>query len=295
MSVKQQVDSAALLALGVLALVWGYNWVAVKVALEYAAPFTFAAARSLGGGLVLLLILIACGRLRRPRRPGLTLLLGLLQTALFTSFTCWALVHGGAGKSAILVFTMPFWVILLAPFTLGERLGGAQWLPVLLAFAGLTLIFSPWHHAPDSMSGLLAIAAGISWALSVLVAKRIPTQDRWDLLSLTGWQMLLGALPLLALAWWVPGRPTDWTPVYLATLGYNVLFANALAWFLWLFIVNRLPATLSGLTSLVIPVVGVLSGWLQLGERPPPSEALGMVLVLAAIALLSFMPRPSRN
>ena len=295
MSVKQQIDSAALSALGVLALVWGYNWVAVKVALEYSAPFTFAAARSLGGGLVLLLILIACRRLRRPRRPGLTLLLGLLQTTLFTSFTCWALVHGGAGKSAVLVFTMPFWVILLAPFALGERLGGAQWLPVLLALTGLTLIFSPWHHAPDSMSGLLAVAAGISWALSVLVAKRLLTQDRWDLLSLTGWQMLLGALPLLVLAWWVPGRTTDWTSVYLLTLGYNVLLANALAWFLWLFIVNRLPATLSGLTSLVIPVVGVLSGWLQLGERPPPSEAVGMVLVLAAIALLSFLSRPSRN
>lgn len=295
MSMRQQVDGAALSALGVLALVWGYNWVAVKMALEYTGPFTFAAARSLGGGLVLLLIVLACGRLRWPRRPGFTLLLGLLQTALFTSFTCWALVQGGAGKSAVLVFTMPFWVILLAPLVLGEKLRGAQWLPVALALGGLTLIFSPWRHAPDSLSGLFAIAAGVCWALAVLVAKRMPTPDRWELLSLTGWQMLLGALPLLLLAWWVPGRATDWTPVYLATLGYNVLFANAMAWFLWLFIVNRLPATLSGLTSLVIPVVGVLSGWLQLGERPAPTEAAGMVLVLASIALLSFLPRPSPN
>ena len=293
MSTKHQVDGAALSALGFLALVWGYNWVVVKVALEYAGPFTFAAARSLGGGLCLLAVPLIMGRLRWPTRPGLTLLLGLLQTALFTSFTCWALVHGGAGKSAVLVFTMPFWVILLAPFALGERLRGAQWLPVLPALAGLLLIFSPWHRAPDSVSGLLAIAAGISWALAVLVAKKLPSRDHWELLSLTGWQMLMGAVPLLLLAWWMPGRATDWSPVYVATLAYNVLFANALAWLLWLFIVGRLPATLSGLTSLVIPVVGVLAGWLQLGERPTAEEATGMLLVLGAIALLSLLPKPS--
>ena len=279
-------DKWALIAFAFLALVWGYNWVVVKVALDYSAPFVFAAERCLGGGLFLVLLLAAFRKPFWPRHPGRALLLGLLQTALFTGCTTWALVHGGAGKSAVLVFTMPFWLLLLAPFFLHERLRGLQWLAVAMAFTGLMLIFAPWRHGVDLGSSALAIGGGIAWALAVLVAKRIPISGSWDLLSLTGWQMVLGSLPLVLLAWWVPGRATDWTPVYTAALAYNVVLATALAWLLWLFIVGRLPATVSGLSSLIIPVVGVLSGCLQLGERPSAEDAMGMLLVFGALLLL---------
>lgn len=285
-------NKAALAAFAFLALVWGYNWVVVKVALAYAAPFVFAAERVLGGGLCLLLLLLLFHKPFWPRHPWRSLLLGLLQTTLFTGCTTWALVHGGAGKSAVLVFTMPFWLLLLAPMFLHERLRGLQWLAVVLAFAGLMLIFAPWRHGADLSSSALAIGGGIAWALSVLVAKRIPVKGPWDLLSLTGWQMVLGSLPLILLAWWVPGGATDWTPVYAAALAYNVVFATALAWLLWLFIVGRLPATVSGLSSLIIPVVGVLSGWLQLGERPSAEEAAGMLLVFGALLLLPLAAKP---
>ena len=288
------VDGAALAALVFLAFVWGYNWVAVKIALQYAAPFPFAAERSAGGGLCLLLVLLLARRPLKPLYPARALLLGLLQTTLFTGLTSWALVHGGAGKSAVLVFTMPFWVILAAPFVLHERLRGVQWLAVLFAFGGLLLILSPWQRVPDLGSAVLALAAGVTWALSVLVAKKIPVRGHWELLSLTAWQMLLGAAPLVVIALLVPGRATDWTWTYDAMLVYNILFSTAAAWVLWLFIVGRLPATQSGLTSLAVPVVGVLSGWWQLGERPGASEVAGMLLVFAGLALLPYAASRSR-
>lgn len=286
------VDAAALGALGFLTLVWGYNWVVMKIALAYAAPFTFAASRTLGGGLCLLSVLWLSRRPFWPRHPGQTLLLGLLQTTLFMGFTTWSLVHGGAAKSAVLVYAMPFWLVLLAPAVLGERMRGLQPLAVGLAFIGLVLIFEPWRRASDFGSSLLALSASLAWAVSVLVAKKIPVHGHWDLLSLTAWQMVLGALPLVGLAALLPGRPLDWSPAYVAALVYNILPGNALAWFLWLYIVGRLPATLSGLTSLAVPLVGALSGWLQLGERPGRVESLGMLLVLAALALLAFTARP---
>ena len=283
------LDRAALAALAFLTLVWGYNWVVMKVALQYTAPFPFAAARSVGGGLCLLLVLVLARKPLRPRHPRHTLLLGLLQTSLFIGLVCWSLVEGGAGKSAVLAYTMPFWVILLAPFFLGEHLRGARWFAVLLAFLGLLLIFSPWHRAPDFMSACIALGAGIAWGLSVLVAKKIPVADRWELLSLTGWQMLMGAVPLLAVAWLVPARPVEWTWPYVAALVYNIIPGNALAWVLWLFVVGRLTATMSGLASLATPVVGVLCGWWQLGERPSFSVSAGMLLVLLALGLLSLV------
>ncbi|MGE5624438.1 MAG: DMT family transporter [Bacillota bacterium] len=282
------LDGAALSALAFLTLVWGYNWVVMKIALQYAAPFTFAAWRSALGGLLLLAVLLLLRKPFWPRRPGRALLLGLLQTTLFIGLIAWALQQGNAGKSAVLAYTMPFWVILLAPFVLGERLKGAQWLAVALALLGLLLIFSPWKRAPDLPSSLMALAAGVAWALSVLVAKKMPVQGPWELLSLTGWQMCLGALPLMLIAWLVPGRATEWNGTLAWTLFYNVVPGNALAWTLWLFVVGRLSATLSGLASLATPVVGVLLGWLQLGERPAPAEACGMLLVFGALLLLSL-------
>ena len=281
-------DGAALGALAFLTLVWGYNWVVMKVALEYTAPFPFAAARSVGGSLCLLLVLALARKPLWPRYPWRTLLLGLLQTSLFIGCVCWSLVAGGAGKSAVLAYTMPFWVILFAPFVLGERLRGGQWLAVALAFVGLLLIFSPWHRAPDFLSGCVALAAGVAWGLSVLVAKQIPVADRWELLSLTGWQMLMGAVPLAAAAWLVPGRPLEWSWPYALALLYNIVPGNALAWALWLFVVARLSATVSGLASLATPVVGVLLGWWQLGERPTLAVTAGMLLVFVALALLPF-------
>ncbi|HEV2321381.1 MAG TPA: DMT family transporter [Gammaproteobacteria bacterium] len=279
-------DAAAFAALAFLTLVWGYNWVVMKVALQYTAPFPFAAARSAGGAACLLLLLAVSRHPFWPRHPGKVLLLGLLQTSCFIGFVCWALVQGGAGKSAVLAYTMPFWVILLAPFMLGERLKGLQWLAVILAFAGLLLIFSPWKRAPDFLSSCIALAAGIAWGLSVLVAKKIPVRDHWELLSITGWQMLMGAVPLVLVALLVPGRPVEWTTPYVAALLYNIIPANALAWALWLFVMGRLTATVSGLASLATPVVGMLCGWWQLGERPSLVVSGGMLMVLVALALL---------
>ncbi|MFI4927451.1 MAG: DMT family transporter [Burkholderiales bacterium] len=287
-------DRNALAALAVLTFIWGYNWVVMKVALAYSGPFVFAALRTSLGGLCLLLLLLLARKPFWPTRPWRALLLGLFQTTFFIGLVCWALVSGNAGKSAVLAYTMPFWVILLAPFFLGERLKGLQWLAVLLALGGLLLIFSPWHHTPDLFSSVLALGAGVAWGISVIVAKQTPVDGGWDLLSLTGWQMLMGSAPLILIALCVPAPATHWTPAFMWALFYNVVPANAIAWALWLFAVGRLSATLSGLASLASPIVGVLAGWLQLGEVPSPAETLGMLLVFGALGLLSIGARPRR-
>ncbi len=112
----------------------------MKQALAYSGPLDFAAMRTLFGALSLFAVMLA---LRRPLRPpplGATAVLGLLQTALFTGCTMAALVWGGAGKTAVLTYTMPFWALLLSRWFLGERVRRAQWPAVALAFAGLALI-----------------------------------------------------------------------------------------------------------------------------------------------------------
>jgi drug/metabolite transporter (DMT)-like permease len=131
-------------ALLLLALIWGYAWVVMKIALDYVDPFPFAALRTSLGGLALFALLPLLKRPVRPKAFWPTALLGLLQTAGFVGLLTWALEDGAAGKTSILTYTMPFWLLLMAWVVLGEKLKGFQWVAVTLALAGLILILSPW-------------------------------------------------------------------------------------------------------------------------------------------------------
>ena len=287
MSTRSGRRLAALAALGTLAGVWGYNWVVMKQALQYAAPFTFAALRTTLGTASLFVLLALLRRPLAPRAVARTAALGVLQTTGFVGLITWALVRGGAGKTAVLAYTMPFWLLVLAMPLLGERIRGLQWLAVALAFAGLLALVEPWNLGGLTLSALLPVAAAVSWALSAIVAKRLRREVEVDLVSLAAWQMLFGAAPLVVIAWLVPAAPVQWTPYFIGALAYNALAATALAWVLWMFALQELPAGMAGMGTLLTPLVGVMAAWIQLGERPGGWEAVGMVLIFAALALLA--------
>lgn len=280
-------------AFALLAFIWGYNWVVMKLALQDSGPLDFAALRVAIGSVAMLLLLAAMRIPLRPRFIGRTALLGLFQTTGFVGLMTASLVFGEAGKSAVLAYTMPFWMILFGWPFLGERLQPAQWAAVGLALCGLVLVLEPWNVDAGLPSSLLALGAGASWAVSVIIVKRIPISGRGDLASVTTWQMILGGLPLFAAALIVTERPIEWTGYYIGALLYNGIGGTALAMLLWLYILQRLPATISGLSSLVVPIVGVLAAWIQLEERPSGSELVGMAAILIALfAVLRADARP---
>ncbi|OYD53822.1 EamA family transporter [Thauera propionica] len=276
-----------MLALVVLSLIWGYNWVVMKQVMQYVDPFDFTAIRTLLGAATLFVVLAL---LRKPLKIAAVpqvLLLGMLQTGAFTILIQWALVAGGAGKTAVLVYTMPFWTIPIAWWVLGERVRGLQWLAVAIAACGLVLILEPWALRGSLFSNLLAIGAGLVWAASAVQAKRMRRDHQYDLLALTAWQMLFGALAVCVVAVLHPSRPIDPTPYFFGAVVFNAVFATGLAWLLWLFILNNLSAGMAGLSALGIPMIGVLAGWIELGERPSTAEFAGMLLIGGALALTS--------
>ncbi len=281
-------DSRALplVAITVLAIIWGYNWIEMKIGVAYAPPFTFSALRALLGGLTLLAIVAALRRPLEPRAVGSLALIGLLQTAGFIGFSTWALTVAGAGKTVILVYTMPFWIVIFGWPLLGERIRGLEWPAFALGLSGLLLLLNP--ATGGSLEGdLLAILAGLSWALASIVAKRLFRSSDVDLLSLTAWQMLFGAIPLTVIALVVPAQPIVWSVQFVIALAYNVIPASALAWILWMYALRRLPAGTAGMALLANPLVGVSAAWLQLGERPGTIELVGMLLVGIALVLIA--------
>jgi drug/metabolite transporter (DMT)-like permease len=274
-----------LAALALLALIWGYTWVPVKIGVAYTSPFMFAALRTFPGGLLLLVLVAALGRPLRPKALRLTVLLGVLQTSGFMGLTTAALVSGGAGRTAILANTWQFWILLMAWPLLGERLRGAQWLSVLLALGGLILIIEPWK-LHGILSSLLALAGAVSWAASSIVAKVLHRRHEVDLLSLTAWQTLFGSIPLVLLAVFLERGMPQWSGAFMLSLAYTVVAATGLGAFLWLFVLQEMPAGIAGLGTMGTPVVGLLASWAQLGERPTAVEIVGMIVILVGMGIL---------
>lgn len=277
----------ALFALLATILIWAYSWVVMKQVLQHAGPFEFAAIRYVLGALVLFgALLVTKQPLRSPPFVP-TLLIGLCQTTAFQGLGQWALVNGGAGRIALLAYTMPFWAVLLAWVILQERLTPRRWLGLGLAAVGLACIIEPWHGFGNVGSTVLAIGAGAAWAMGTVLSKRVFLRHAPSPLSLTAWQMLYGALALVVIALCVPQRPIEWTWSFIGGLAYSVVMASSIAWGLWLVVLQRLPTAVASLASLGVPIVSVLLAWAILHEQPSVMEWTGIGFVLLGLVAVS--------
>ncbi len=285
----------AYLALLVLVLIWGYNWVVMKTAVMYAGPLDFAALRLVLSGICFFLLLLWFKKPLKPAEIRSTFLSGIFQLSGFYGLSAWAMVNGGAGKTAVLVYGMPFWVILMAWPVLGERLKRFQWLSVVLALAGLLFILVPLNLSEGLFSKALALFSGVSWAVGVIVSKRFQKKVKVDLLSYTTWQTIFASIPIVIIALLAPGEPIHWSWTFIAALFYCIVPASVLAWLIWFYSLNRLTAGSVGLAALGAPIIGVFSAWIQMGEQPDGLEATGIVLVILALAINTIQAlKPSR-
>lgn len=296
MSATASPQRAAWLALIFLTIVWALNWTVMKVALDFSGPFAFSGLRYAVGTLVLFALLAFHPANLRPSPWWPTIVIGLTQIAAFQTFAQLALVTGGAGKTALLSYTLPFWVVPLAWWWLHEKPGWLRWICIAVAAIGLVCIISPWRGVGDPLSVLLALASGLVWAVGTVVSKRVFEQHpEVTPLQLTAWSMLIGTAVLVILGLMVPERPIHWTTTYILAIAYSGFLSSSIGWALWSLVVQRLPTNVSGLTSLAVPVAGVLFAWWLLRERPSFAEWIGIALIGVALLALNFPTRAGRG
>ena len=274
--------------LAALALAWGFNWAAMKVALTEVPPWTFrSVCLGLGSGVLFAALRAGGQSLAVPRGQW-----GRLALLAFVNITCWnMLIAFGvalipAGRASILAYTMPIWAIPLSVWLLGERITPRRIVGLALGIAALVLLLAPnLVQMGESPAGsLLVLGAALTWALGTVLQKRFPVG--MPLGAYTAWLMLLGGVPVYAGTLLFEdfanlGGVSLWPALGVA---YNVFIAFAFAHWAWIKIATSVPVGVFSISMLLIPVIGVLSGAAFLGERPNWAELAALACVLGALA-----------
>ena len=282
-----------------LTLVWGFNWTAMKVALSAVSPWTFRALCLGLGSLVLILALRAGGqRLAPPTGQwGRLIVLALFNITGWNVLVAFGLTMIPAGRAAILGYTMPALAIPLSIWLLGERPTAQKLLGLGLGMTGLAVLMGEALTSVGSapLGSFLVLGAAASWALGVVLQKRYPVAMPAG--SYTAWIMLLGGLPIIVMALLVDdlralGDVGLWPALGVA---YNVLLSFGFAYWAWIKIATQVSVTVFSISTLIIPVVGVISGMLLLGERPTWAEYAALVLVLGALLTVVVPQRAARG
>jgi drug/metabolite transporter (DMT)-like permease len=299
MSAARAVPTRALVLLAVLTLLWGTNWPLFAFAVSEVSVWTFRAFSVPASGLAMLVVARWRGMsLNVPRADwGRLVAAAVSYLVTWNIATTYAAVMIPSGQSAILGYTMPLWAALLARLFLGQTLSLRMLVALALGAAAVGLLMLPGlkAYAQAPVGFALGLAAGLGWAIGTLILKHRPGST--PVLVLVGWQMLVTAVPIVAGAcalgdhrWFLP----SWQS--LAVIAYITFVPMTIGNYCWFLIVGLLPTNVAGLSSILVPVVAMLSGALIHREPLGPLQLGAMALCVGALSLALLKPagKPAR-
>lgn len=277
----------AYVALVVLTLLWGFNWMFMKFGLERAHPAVFNVERTWLAAIALFAVLVAQRRPFWPQSWLAVIVTGFFQTTVNFGSTTMALAEGGVGRTSVLVFTMPFWTLLIAWPVLHERVRGAQWLAVGVALLGLVLVVQPWDWSGSLVPKLWAVLSGFGWAAGTVATKFFQRHRTFDPLNFLAWQIAAGVLPLTFLPFALDLPASQWSVSYALILVYVSVLSTSVGFLLWIAVLKYLPAGTASLNMMAIPVIALLSSMAIFGERLTVAEWGGIACIGVGLAIVS--------
>jgi drug/metabolite transporter (DMT)-like permease len=280
-----------------LTLAWGLGWPMMKYAVGEIPLYTFRITTAWVGGLLVLALSALQGNpVTLPRhewRPA--------ALSAFFNVTCWfyftalGLTLLPAGRAVVLAYTMPLFAIVIARVMLKEPITRRKTAGILLGVpAILMLLGDSVQRLGESPLGVLAmLAAAATWGVGTVVQKRV-----WQTpaLTLIGWQLLMGGLPMAVMAAVHDRAPFAHLTFHgVLALVYVVCIATLLGFWAWFTILALAPASVASIAVLPVPLVGVLASAVVLGEPIGWQEMLALALITAALATVLPLPRPFRR
>ena len=291
---SEQLPRQGFFLLASLALFWGTNWPAMKLAVLDMDPWTFRAICFIAGAGGLMLVARARGlSLRIPRDDlGPLILTALINVTCWQIFSAFGLTLMAAGRASIIAFTMPLWASILSVVFLRERMTVLRIVGLALGLAALAILLTPefGRMGGAPWGAAMMLAAAISWAAGTVMLKAIPW--RMDTIQLAAWQLAIGGVPVIAAAFLV-GRPASvlelTTPGAIGVI-YAALIPMIYCHWAWFRIVALFPASVAAIGTLAIPVVGVFSSALILGEPLATADLLALALVVTGLFIVLVLP-----
>lgn len=287
------------LMLASLGLFWGLNWPGMKIALSEITIWWFRAMSVAAGAIGLLGIAALAGQKVRPTRAEIRPLLictvfNILGWHLFTGYGVSLMP---AGRASIIAFTMPVWASLLAVWLLGERMTAYRIAGLILGMTGLGVLIGPdlavFDQAP--IGAMFMLGAAMTWALGTVLFKKFDWTS--PVATLIGWQLGIGALFIAAGAAVLEPLPdpTTWSTDVILALIY--LFALPMVYCQWAYfsVVRIFPAAVAAIGTLAVPIVGVFSSALLLGEAVGQAEILALILIVLALLVVLVLPAIRRE
>ena len=281
--------SAFLLALAVVA-VWGTNFVVIRLGLDALPPLLFAALRFAFAAIPMVFFL------KRPAVPWRDLaafgvLIGVGQFGLL-----FIAIDGliAPGLASLVVQVQVVFTIALAMRGTGERLAPVQYAALAMAVAGVAIILFHTGGTTTPLGVALVVAAAFCWSLGNMVQRRA---GKVDMLAFVVWSSLLAIPPLFALAFLFEGAPRivqaigDAGPMVWAVVGWQAVGNTMFGYGAWGWLLARYPAASVAPMALLVPVFGMGSAALWLGEPLPGWKLLAAGLIIGGLAVNLFGPR----
>ncbi len=276
-----------------LVVVWGSHWVVVKVGLETIPGFTYGVLRLATGMAVLAVLMVATGRARRPYREDLPIIFsyGLLAVALLIITMNLALPHIPAGRSAILAYTIPLWVVPVMAVVARVLPTRAEAVGLVLGLIGLALLLNPaaidWGADGALLSSLLLVLGAIGASVALVHVRMHPW--RGTPFDTQIWQLLVALVPMVLFMLVLErDRLLDikWDLQTIMVVLYSGPLATAFAFWASQMIVKALGPLTTGIGYLGAPVVGVIAGIIVLGEVITALDIAGVLVTTVGIVVV---------
>ncbi|OGP62217.1 MAG: hypothetical protein A2169_00640 [Deltaproteobacteria bacterium RBG_13_47_9] len=281
--------------LAAISLFWGANWPIMKIALMEIPVWTFRTLCLFLGGIGILGLAKTSGlKLTVPKmelRP--LLLVSLLNITGWHLCSAYGLVYMEAGRAVIIAYTMPVWASILGSFILGERWTLARLIGLCLGVSGLLILIGPDIKTLGSapLGAVFMLGSAVTWAWGTVLIKYF----HWTMptLVLTGWQLILGGIPVIigALILEPVNAILQVSRGGGLALGYIIILPVIFCYWAWFKIVNLFPASVAAIGTLAIPVIGVFSSAMVLGESIGLQEIAALILIVAALSIAMIKPK----
>jgi drug/metabolite transporter (DMT)-like permease len=280
-------------AFGIVCIVWGTTYLAIRVAVETIPPLLLTGIRYFVAGLLMLAVVKIRGE-KLPRDPRVLrelALIGALMVGGGNLAVVWAEQYVPSGMAALLVATAPFWAsILEAMRKNGEHIGLHRGIGMLVGFLGVALLVTPsgsaGHLAPGFLAGAIVIQIGsLCWQYGMVRGKH--NLPGVPLLPTAALQMLFGGTLVLIVGLLIgEGQRFVLTPRSFGALAYLTVFGSFIAYSAFVFALAHMRATTLSLYAYVNPAVAVILGWLILSERLTWVSIVAMVVILGGVAIV---------